>query len=384
MDGAQYLRLETIGRKSGKTHQVVVRYIALDNKIIVFPHNDKKQDWVANVLFNPNVKLYTNFGIFLGIAKLKRIQGVNHPILSIFTRKYGIDEIKKRYWGQTKYVEITIQNKLGNSNPEELYYGDLEAAFDTVAEHYDEHIFGNPVNSWLRAVSVGLMKQVFKSGDTVLEIGCGTGTETLSLASSGIKVVATDISRKMLDVLKRKAELMGLSDMVVPVHARAGEVKEVLSGLGYEKFDGAYSNYGAINTEPKLPKLAKDLRTMIKTGGALVLGVWNRYCATEILGYTLRFKPRMAVARFKNPVPIGKSRFCVTTYSYTPSEISKMFCGFEIERVLGVVVVVPPSNLTKYLPKRHEFLKKLDLTLGRAFPFNRLGDHFLIVMRKVR
>jgi|GEM_PF-5743585 len=58
---------------------------------------------------------------------------------------------------------------------------------------------------------------------------------------------------------------MGLSDMVVPVHARASEVKEVLSGLGYEKFDGAYSNYGAINTEPKLPKLAKDLRTMIKT-----------------------------------------------------------------------------------------------------------------------
>jgi Domain of unknown function (DUF385). len=95
VDGAQYLRLETIGRKSGKTHQVVVRYIALDNKVIVFPHNDKKQDWVANVLFNPNVKLYTNFGIFLGIAKLKRIQGVNHPILSIFTRKYGIDEIKR-------------------------------------------------------------------------------------------------------------------------------------------------------------------------------------------------------------------------------------------------------------------------------------------------
>ena len=102
----------------------------------------------------------------------------------------------------------------------------LEAAFDAVAKDYDRHIFGNPINTWLRNVSVAVMSQLFKPGDTVLEVGCGTGTETLSLAKRGIRVVATDISSKMVNVLNAKAKESGVSDNVIGVHSRPVNLKE--------------------------------------------------------------------------------------------------------------------------------------------------------------
>lgn len=35
----QYIRLETVGRRTGRPHPVIVRYIALNGNIIVFPEN---------------------------------------------------------------------------------------------------------------------------------------------------------------------------------------------------------------------------------------------------------------------------------------------------------------------------------------------------------
>jgi hypothetical protein len=57
---------------------------------------------------------------------------------------------------------------------------------------------------------------------------------------------------------------------------------------------------------------------------------------------------------------------------------------FRRENLFGTVVFLPPSNITRYLPKGKalEYLKKVDLNFGSAFPFNRLGDHFLAVYRK--
>ncbi|MEM3656720.1 MAG: nitroreductase/quinone reductase family protein [Thermoprotei archaeon] len=381
----QYIRLETIGRKTGRPHSVIVRYITLNGNIIVFPENSGSQDWVLNILKNPFVKVYSEYGIFECQAKYKSVQNLSDPLLSIFTRKYGTTIVRSRYWGQTRYVELTPTRKTLGPSYEQLFYDDIEAAFDTIAEEYDQHIFGNPVNSWLRSVSVGLLTQLFKPGDTVLEIGCGTGTETISLLKKGINIIASDISVRMLDVLARKAKELGVSGRLKVVHARASQVVEKLLEAGCTQIDGVYSNYGAVNTEPKLKELVGKLHTIIRPGGILELGVWNKYCAIEILGYTIRMRPSMAVARFKSPVPIGKSRFCVSSWAYSVGELEQILKPyFTLERVQGVVIAIPPSNLTRYLPPKPWFdtLKKLDINLGRIYPVNRLGDHYLAVFRR--
>jgi deazaflavin-dependent oxidoreductase (nitroreductase family) len=381
----QYLRLETRGRKTGKTHPVIVRYISYEGNLLVFPQTAGHQDWVANVIANPEVKVYSNGRVVEGVARFVNVKSLADPVLSAFTRKYGIAEVKKKYWGATRYLEVHPASE-SSEDYYEFVYEDLEAAFDGVAEDYDEHILGNPINLWLRNRSVSLLSEVFSPGDTIVEVGCGTGTETLALAKRGIKVVATDISSRMLAVLERKAIAEGLRDRVTPVQSRPYQLKASLEKAGIRTVDGAYSTYGAVNTDPRLPDMAAALHSIIREEGRLILGVWNKFCLYEIAGYWLRLKPSMSVARLSNPVPIGKSRFCISTNSFTVGSMSRVLSKFfKLEEVHGVGIFLPPSNLTRYLPHRRieKFVKYADVHTERVFPFNRLGDHFLGVYRRV-
>ncbi len=376
-----YIRLETIGRKSGTPHQVLLRYISVGTRIIVFPPRSGTPDWLLNLQNNSKGRLFFQDRIFSYVAETKKITGLGDPLLTIFTRKYGKEVVNQYYKGQHSYVELLVEER-ETSSFDEIVYGDLEAAFDAVAPDYDRHIFGNPINTWLRNVSISVMKQLFKPGDTVLEIGCGTGTETLSLARYGVRVIATDISKKMVEVLTSKARDQGVSDKVTGIWSRPVDLKEKLSKVGFSELDGAYSTYGAINTEPRLQDAVRILHDLLKPGAPLVLGVWNKYCLYEIFGYIFKLKPRLAFVRLRNPVPVGKSRFCVATNAFSVGSLGKIVNPyFKLKTVYGVVITLPPSNLTRYLPPRRVFglWKSLDLNIGKAFPMNRLGDHFLAV-----
>ncbi len=377
-----YVRLETVGRRTGNPHQVIVRFLTYNGKIVVFAQKGPPPDWVLNIQSNPNVKVLGDGREIGGRASFKRARGIDDPVLGAFTRKYGRPTVEARYWGQLDYIEIEPVGAETALSYDELIYGDLEAAFDGVAEDYDRHILGNPVNLWLRNRSVSLMSRVFKPGQTILEIGCGTGTETISLAKRGIRVVATDISGKMLEVLQRHAKENSVGDMIVPVHCRPYQLRERLSENGVARVDGAYSTYGAVNTEPRLTDFFRTVHSLLPEEGNLILGVWNRYCLYEILGYTLKANPSMATARFRNPVPVGKSRFCVSTNAYTVGSLNEMILGmFTLDRVYGVGMLLPPSNLTRYLPPARLIpaFERAETAMEGSFPMNRLGDHFLAV-----
>ena len=253
----------------------------MGGKIIIFPQNTGRQDWVANLQNNPKTELFSANFTVQGTAKIKEITGLKIRF-SAFTRKYGERDVRKRYWGQHRYAEIEITSSSSSLDYVQLVYAELEAAFDGVAENYDHHIMDNEMNLWLRNRSVNLLKRTFRPGETVLEIGCGTGTETLSLAEYGVSVIASDVSSKMLRVLSRKASGLRLEGRVKTLHARPYELRTKLNLAGLAKIDGAYSTYGAINTDPLLPQLFSDLASMIRPKGALILGVWNKYCLSEI------------------------------------------------------------------------------------------------------
>jgi SAM-dependent methyltransferase len=381
----QYVRLVSTGRKTGNPHAVIVRYLMYEGKMVVFPQSGAAQDWVANLTRNPFLTVHGGTSQWRGRAKLARVASLKDPILGAFTRKYGEAEVRKRYWGQTRYVEIELLDQKPEAY-DELVYSDLEAAFDGVAESYDRHILGNPMNVWLRNRSVSLLSGLFGDGDTVVEIGCGTGTETLNLAKRGIKVLACDISSRMLEVMMTKARQEGLEDRVVPLHCRPYEIRKTVQDAGYHEIDGAYSTYGAVNTEPRLAAMMEALHHLIQRDGKLVLGVWNKFCLYEIVGYTLRMRPSMAVARLSNPVPVGRSRFCVATNAFSVESLNKVvYKWFHLERILGVEILLPPSNLIRYLPhgRALAMLERADALLESHSPWNRLGDHFLGVYNKV-
>ena len=65
-------------------------------------------------------------------------------------------------------------------------------AFDELASTYDATFTDTIVGKALRETVWARLEQTFRSSRRVLELGCGTGEDAVRLASSGIRVVATD------------------------------------------------------------------------------------------------------------------------------------------------------------------------------------------------
>src|SRR5256886_9686130 len=73
---------------------------------------------------------------------------------------------------------------------------------------------GARLNQHPRRVSSELLNDLFPSGSHVLELGCGTGLETIPLAEAGVNIVAVDISSRMLAELDRKIHATSLGNRI--------------------------------------------------------------------------------------------------------------------------------------------------------------------------
>lgn len=101
-----------------------------------------------------------------------------------------------------------------------------------------------------------LEKIKLESSDTVLDIGCGSGIITMSLAQKAKKVTALDISRKMLQLLKENAAEKGLTN-IYPLNRR---LEDVLLNGDVESHDvvvASRSLNGVYNIKEILQKVDK-------------------------------------------------------------------------------------------------------------------------------
>jgi hypothetical protein len=67
----------------------------------------------------------------------------------------------------------------------------LRAAFDRVADSIERTARENPVNAWMRKVSREALITVLPAGPSLLEIGCGTGADSVFLADRGFRVASS-------------------------------------------------------------------------------------------------------------------------------------------------------------------------------------------------
>ena len=127
------------------------------------------------------------------------------------------------------------------------------SAFDGLAQEYDAQFTATTLGTLLRRMSWRHFERVFAQREFLLDIGCGTGEDAIHLASLGHRVLATDDSLQMIRVARHKAERAGCAHRVrflwLPMDRLGAE-------LSRERFDGIYSNFGAINCAPSLPALA--------------------------------------------------------------------------------------------------------------------------------
>jgi SAM-dependent methyltransferase len=152
-------------------------------------------------------------------------------------------------------------------------------------------------------------------------------------------------------------------------------------------FDGAYSNFGALNCVPDLASVSRECARLLKPGAALVFTVIGRVCPWEVVHYAFRGQWARVKVRFaRDVVPVGMNQRTIWTRYYTPYEFHRAFeKEFALERIRGLCLFAPPPYLSRFRERHwrwYQALWRLD-RLGAGWPVLRtMGDHFLIVMRK--
>lgn len=107
---------------------------------------------------------------------------------------------------------------------------------------------------------------------TVLDCACGTGIQAIGLAQLGYRVAASDISRTMVEALKRRAISKGVS-----IEAKQADFTDLSVWRG-KVFD-AVINCGHsilyVDTLDEVTQTLKSMQSVAKSGGVLVVGVHN-------------------------------------------------------------------------------------------------------------
>ncbi len=348
---------------------------------------DRAARWPVDALRAGRARVRIGSERLEGSCRLRPPGPDRDRILEGFRAKYGEAAYRRWYAAPARVVTLDLRAVRPEPSPADRYYDWIASEFDNIAGEYDRHILGNRMNRLLRDRSVGLLTPTFRTARRLLEIGCGSGLETLAMLEAGHEVTAVDISRAMLDVTREKARRAGLSERLATIHASAREYARTSPAEGEsERFDGGYSTYGAVNCESDLGPFRDAFAAAVRPGDPVVLGVYNRWCASELVAYGLTLRWSRALGRRSNPIRVGASRFCVDVFAYSPSEVRRGLAPeFRQRAITAVPLFLPPSDLTRYAElfgRDFDRLSRWDGWLARRGPFAGWGDHFLVTLER--
>jgi ubiquinone/menaquinone biosynthesis C-methylase UbiE len=235
--------------------------------------------------------------------------------------------------------------------------------FDRVAGSYDQQWTNSSIGRAQRALVWRHIDPLFRPGDRILDVGCGTGADAAHFAERGVTVRAIDPSPGMIDVARRRA---GFTAEVL----RAEDIATI-----QETFHGATSNFGALNCVDDVEAVARGLAGLVRPGGPVAICTIGRFCAWETLYYAARLQLGKAFRRFRGSAP---SSLGMTVHYPSVSELRAAFADFELERWMGIGLFVPPSYVR--MPARLvRWCSALDRMLARVPLLRALADHRLLI-----
>lgn len=255
------------------------------------------------------------------------------------------------------------------------------AAFDAVADRYDRSFTESKIGRAQRAAVWEQLEKAFDPGDRVLEIGCGTGVDACFLASRAITVVACDNSPRMIRITERRVNHSRVQSFVQPRLLAAEELRSLRSAV---RFDGAFSNFGALNCVDDLRSLASDLAGLLRPGAIALLCWMGPCCAWEIAWYLAQGRAKKAFRRLRRGGVTARLAEDAVVRVHYPSvrHICRMFLPeFRLKSLYGIGVSLPPSYVENWVASRPWWFgacAKADSVLGRCPGVRVLADHILL------
>jgi ubiquinone/menaquinone biosynthesis C-methylase UbiE len=217
------------------------------------------------------------------------------------------------------------------------------------------------------------------AGAKVLDIGCGAGLTSVSLAQRGFIVDAIDVAPAMLGQTKRLAKDSGVEQNV---RISEGDVHH----LPFP--DGTFNLVIALGVLPWLPALdgpAQEMARVLRNGGYLIITVDNRWRLHELadpFAWLSRAKNRLALslgARRKGPQDPPCRRLTIR-------ETDALVARTGLRKICGTTLGFGPFWFPHhFLPPSLgvAFHRALQKCVVRRFPLVRsTGAHYIVLSMK--
>lgn len=242
-----------------------------------------------------------------------------------------------------------------------------KSAFDGIARDYDRLWSSTAIGIAQRNSVWQTVDPLFQPGDCILDVGCGTGVDAVHFQSRGVQVYAIDSSPGMIAIARKR----GVNAQVQPI--------ETLHRLNQE-FDGAVSNFGALNCVKRLDLVAFNLARLIRKSGHVALCFLGRICAWEIGYYLLRGNPGKAFRRLSGR---STSQLAGEVFYFSKSFIASAFNPyFRLIRYGGIGLCVPASY-AKLENRTVDKLAAIDERLAHRPMLRGLSDHSLYIFERL-
>jgi len=106
-------------------------------------------------------------------------------------------------------------------------------------------------------------------GKSVLEIGCGVGTDGIEFAKNGADYIGIDLTPRSIELSRERFNLFGIPGRFEVANA------EIELPLPDESIDHVYS-FGVIHHSPAPEKIAAQIYRVLKKGGTFTVMLYNR------------------------------------------------------------------------------------------------------------
>jgi len=243
------------------------------------------------------------------------------------------------------------------------------AVFDALAAQYDSLWSESAIGRRQRAAVWRCVDPLFQEGEHILDVGCGTGVDAVHFITRGLRVSGIDASPGMVAVAAGRG-----------VSARCLAIEDLGTLRG--SFDGAISDFGALNCVADLEPVAASLGRLIRAGGYLAVCLAGRLCAWETLHYLRRGRLRKAFRRWH---PAGsRASLGVRVYYPTVRRLARVFGShFHLVRWCGIGLLVPPSYVAGLAESAVARFAAADRRLAHLPVLRALADHRLLIMRRL-
>lgn len=260
-------------------------------------------------------------------------------------------------------------------------FNEVNKAFTRQSIIYDSYEENNKILSWMRKQVHNAALSFLKKNDTILELNSGTGMDAVFFAKKGFRILATDLSDGMINEINRKVKLENLSNEINLMQCSYTDLNQIYN----RKFDFIFSNFGGLNCVADLNLVTKHFPSLLRNNGIVCLVIMPPVCPWETI-QLLRGKIKFAFRRFnKSGLPANIEGVSFYTYYFSHKKImSALGPNFKLLKLMSLGVFTPIPQMEVFqnkFPRLLSFLNSLDEITSGHFPFNRIGDHIIVIAK---